>query len=90
MTKGRSAIRPSCLVELSSRPFQGDEIDPAPDQGFVLYDDANAFFTAAESLDQPQANELSSQSVDFERSAGFFATGEDGILGVNTSGGPTG
>jgi hypothetical protein len=66
------------------------QVNPAPDQGFVLDDDANASFTAAESFDQPQASELSSQSADFERSAGFFAAGEDGFLGVKTSGGPTG
>jgi hypothetical protein len=76
-------------MQLSSRPFRSDEVNPAADQGFVLDDDANAFFTAAESFDQPQASELSSQRADFDRSAGCFAAGEDGFLGVNTSGGPT-
>ena len=60
------------------------------DQGFVRDDDANAFFTTAESFDQLQASELSSQRDGFDRSAGCFAIGEDGFLGVNTSGGPTG
>jgi hypothetical protein len=55
-----------------------------------LDDDANAFLTTAESFDQPQASELSSQPVDFDRSVGCFAAREDVFLGVNTSGGPTG
>jgi hypothetical protein len=67
-----------------------DEVNPALDQGFVLDDVANASFTTAESFDQPQASELPSQRVDFDRSAGCFTTGEDWFLGVNTSGGPTG
>ena len=59
-------------------------------QGFALDDDANAFFTAAESFGQPQASELSSQRIDFDRSAGCCAAREDVFLGSNTSGGPTG
>lgn len=64
--------------------------NPALDQGFVPDDDANVFLTTAESFDQPQASELSSQGVDFDRTADCFAAGEDGFLGVNTRGGPTG
>jgi hypothetical protein len=56
----------------------------------LLDDDANASFTIVESFDQPQASELSSQRVDFDRSAGRFAAGGSGFLGVNTSGSPTG
>lgn len=81
------AERDACSHPL--RPFKVTKLNPALDQGFVL-DDANASFTARESFDQPQASELSSQGADFDRSAGFFAVGEDGFLGVNTSGGPTG
>jgi hypothetical protein len=62
----------------------------ALDQGIILDDDANAFFTAAESFGQPQASELSSQRIDFDRSAGCCAAREDVFLGSNTSGGPTG
>ena len=57
-------------------------------QGFALDDDANAFFTTAESFDQPQTSELSSQGGEFDRSAGRFAARENVFLGVNTSGGP--
>jgi hypothetical protein len=67
-----------------------DEVNPALDQGFVLDDVANASFITAESFDQPQASELPSQRVDFDRSAGCFTTGDDWFLGVNTNGGPTG
>jgi hypothetical protein len=56
----------------------------------LLDDDANASFTIVESFDQPQASELSSQRVDLNRSAGRFAAGGSGFLGVNTSGSPTG
>jgi hypothetical protein len=59
-------------------------------QGFALDDDANAFFTTAESFDQPQASELSSQCGGFDRSAGCLAAREGVFLGVNTSGGPAG
>lgn len=71
-------------------PFKVTKLNPALAQGFVPDDDANASFTARESFDQPQASELSSQGADFDRSADFFAVGEGGFLGVNTSGGPTG
>ena len=60
------------------------------DQGFVLDDDANASLTTAESFNQPQASELSSQRADFGRSAGRLTAGADGFFGVNTSGGPAG
>jgi hypothetical protein len=40
-----------------------------PDYGAVL-DDAKAFFTAAESLAQPQVSEASAQSVGFDGSTG--------------------
>ena len=63
---------------------------PTIDQGFVLDDDANASFTTAESFNHPQDSELSSQRADFGRSAGRLTAGDDGILGVNTSGGPGG
>jgi hypothetical protein len=53
------------------------------DQGFVLDDDANAFFTTAESFHQLQASELSSQRDEFDRSADCFAIKEDWFLGVN-------
>jgi hypothetical protein len=90
----RSIPIESRTCRLSSRPFRGpDESQSGTrsgDQGFVLDDEANAFFTTAESFDQPQAIALSSQRVDFDRSAGCFATGEDWFLGVNTKGGPTG
>jgi hypothetical protein len=59
-------------------------------QGFVLDDDANVSFTAAESFDQPQASELSSQRTDLDRSTGRFVAGGDRFFGVSTSGGPTG
>ena len=67
-----------------------DEVDPAQDQGFVRDDEANAFFTTAESFDQPQTSELSSQRFDFDRSAGCFEARKDVFLGVSISGGPTG
>jgi hypothetical protein len=59
------------------------------DQGFVLDDDANAFFTTAENFAQLQVSEPSSQRVDFDRSTGRFAAEEGGFVGVNTIGGPT-
>jgi len=67
-----------------------DKADGDQTQGFALDDNANAFFTTAESFDQPQASELSSQGVDFGRSAGCFAAREGLLLGVNTNGGPAG
>ena len=64
----------------------GGEVSPAPafDQGFVLDDDANAFFTTAENFAQLQVSEPSSQRVDFDRSTGRFAAEEGGFVGVNT------
>ena len=59
-------------------------------QGFVLGDDANAFLTAAESIDQPHVSESSSQRVDLERSTWRFAAGAGEFLGVKTNGGPAG
>ena len=53
-------------------------------------DDANAFFTTAESLAQLQLSEPSSQCTDRDRSAGRFAGIGTEFLGVRTSGGPTG
>jgi hypothetical protein len=40
-----------------------DEFNPALDQGLVLDDDAKASFTTAESFNQPQASELSTQAM---------------------------
>lgn len=59
-------------------------------QGRVLADDANESFTTAESFDQPQTSGLSSQGVDFDRSACRFAAGGGRGLGVNTRGAPAG
>jgi len=59
-------------------------------QGFVLGDDANAFFTTAESFAQLQVSVPSSQRADFDRSTSRLAAEEGGFLGVNTIGGPTG
>jgi hypothetical protein len=59
-------------------------------QGFVLEDDANAFFTAAENFTQVHVSEPSSQRVDFDRSIGRFVAEVVGFLGVNSIGGPTG
>src|SRR5271167_3691159 len=56
-------------------------------QGFVLGDEANAFFTADEILDQVQDSESSSQRGGFDRSARRFAAVE--FVGVSTIGGPT-
>jgi hypothetical protein len=60
------------------------------DQGFVLDDDANAFFTAAENFAQLQLSEPSSQRAGFDRSTGLFAANEGGFVGINTIGGLTG
>jgi hypothetical protein len=81
------------LQGISSRPFCGLDVTKSIRrwiQGFALDDDANAFFTTAESFDQPQARELSSQCGGFGRSAGCLAAREGMFLGVNTSGGPAG
>jgi hypothetical protein len=59
----------------------------ALDQGFVLDDDANAFFTTAENFAQLQVSERSSQRTDFDRSTCRFVAG---FFGVNTIGGPAG
>jgi hypothetical protein len=60
------------------------------DQGFVLDDDANAFFTAAENFTQLHVSEPSSQRVDFDRSVGRFVAEIAGFFGVNSIGGPIG
>jgi len=66
----------------------GGEAGPAIalDYGFVLGDDANAFFTTSENFAQLQVSEPSSQRADFED---FFVAGEGEFFGVNTIGGPT-
>jgi hypothetical protein len=61
----------------------------ASDQGFVLDDDANAFFKTAENFAQLQVSEPPSQCADFDRSTGLFGAEEE-VFGVNTTGGPTG
>ena len=68
----------------------GGGVSPAIalDQGLAFGEDANAFFTTAESLAQLQAIDASSQR--FDRSAGRFAAAEAGFFGVNTIGGPRG
>jgi hypothetical protein len=58
----------------------------ALDQGFVLDDDANAFFTTAENFAQLQDSEPSSQRVDFDRSADRFAPMGGEFVGVNAVG----
>ncbi len=58
--------------------------------GFVLADDANAFFTTAESFAQPQLSESSRQRTGFDRSAVRLAVEEAGFFGVNIIGGPAG
>jgi hypothetical protein len=70
----------------------GGKVCPASalDQGFVLGDEAKAFFTTAENFAQLQVSEPSSQRLDFGRSTGRFAAREGGSLGVNTNGGATG
>jgi protein subunit release factor B len=60
------------------------------DYGFVLDEEAKAFFTAAESFAQLQDNELSSQRVDFDRSTGRLAGSGGQFVGVNTIGSPAG
>ena len=62
----------------------------ALDYGFVLDDDAKAFFTTAENFDQLQVSEPSSQCADFDRSSGRLAAAAGAFFGVNTIGGPTG
>src|SRR5512141_3096357 len=60
----------------------------ASDQGFVLDDDANAFFTTADIFAQLQVSEPSSQLVVFGRPTGRLAAVEAGFLGIKTIGGP--
>jgi hypothetical protein len=59
---------------------------PSADYGFVLGDDANAFFTTAENFAHPQDSESSSQRAAFARG---LAAGRGTFGGVNTIGGPT-
>src|ERR1700726_516135 len=72
--------------------------EPCPAYGFVLDEDAKAFFTAADSFAQLQVSEVSSQRVDFGRSGGRFSgrgigflasAGGGEVLGINATGGPS-
>ena len=60
---------------------------PSAAYGFVLDNDANAFFTAAENFSQPQDSEPFSQRADF---ACGLAVGSGTFAGVNAVGGLTG
>jgi len=61
------------------------------DQGFVLPDEAKAFFTAVENFAQLQdSSESSPQRVALDLSAGRFAAVGGKLVGDNTIGGPTG
>jgi hypothetical protein len=68
----------------------GGEAGPAAAlaQGFVLADEAKAFFTTVDSFSQLQDSESSRQRVVFDRSTRRFAAAE--AVGVSTIGGPTG
>jgi hypothetical protein len=55
--------------------------------GFVLDDDANAFFTTIENFSQPQDSDAVSQRADFIRG---LAVGRGTFAADNTIGGPTG
>jgi hypothetical protein len=60
------------------------------DQGFVLPDEAKAFFTAVENFAQLQdSSESSPQRVAFDLSTRRFAAGGGKVVGDNTIGGPT-
>ena len=59
------------------------------DQGFVLLDEAKAFFTAVENFAQVQDRESSPQCA-FDLSVTRFPAAAGGkLVGVNASGGPT-
>jgi hypothetical protein len=59
--------------------------------GFVLLDEAKAFFTAVENFAQLQdSSESSPQRVAFDLSTGRFAAVAGKLVGDNTIGGPTG
>lgn len=58
-------------------------------QGFDRGDDAKVSLTAANSLDQPQPNEVSSQRGDVVRSGERFNAWIEGFLGVKINGRPT-
>jgi hypothetical protein len=76
-------------VEKNGSDSIGADQALALDQGFVLDDDANAFFKTAENFAQLQVSEPPSQCADFDRSTGLFGAEEE-VFGVNTTGGPTG
>jgi hypothetical protein len=59
--------------------------------GFVLGEEANAFFTTAESFAQLQDSEPSSQCAGFDRSTGRFTGkgGENEFVVFNAIGGAT-
>jgi hypothetical protein len=58
--------------------------------GFVLLDEAKAFFTAVENFAQLQeSNESSPQRVALDLSTGRFAAVDCKFVGDNTIGGPT-
>lgn len=63
-------------------------IGAASAQGFAFVDEANAFLTADDILDQVHESESSVQRGVFVRSAGRFAAAE--FAGVSTIGGPAG
>jgi hypothetical protein len=83
----KSAIRIRARHEIRMQRSKASLSPPSAAYGFVVDDDANAFFTVAENFSQPQDNEPSSQRADF---ACGLAVGRGTFGGVNTIGGPTG
>ena len=64
--------------------------EPSNYWGFVLFDEAKAFFTAVENFAQLQDSESSPQRVVFNLSTTCFPAVGGKAVGVNTIGGPTG